>query len=419
MIIKNYLNLARTKERAIALKIINSALESIKTEKVIQENVFLKNDVLFVKGKKISLKKYKRIFVVGFGKASSLMAKGIESVLGKRIVDGFVIDVVKKRLKKIKTLKGTHPLPSKVNLNAAKKIIKLVSKLDKDDLVLCLVSGGGSALFSNPFVSLKKYYELTEKLVKSGADIDEINTVRKHISRVKGGNFAKIVYPAKLVSLVFSDVVGDNLSVIASGPCVMDKTTVKDAERIRKKYSLGKLSFRETPKDKKYFGENILLLTNKMAVNAMAGKAGDLGLSSKIYSTNLKGEARFAGKKLIKRVKNKRKFCLIAAGETTVNVKGKGKGGRNQELCLGAIGLISKLKNCCFVSINSDGTDSSNAAGAVVDFNSLKKAKKLNLDYKKYLKNNNSYNFFKKMDDLAITGKTGTNVSDLVIVVKL
>ena len=387
--IKNYKKLAKTKERAIALKIINFALEAIKTERVIRKNVSLKKDnILKIKNKKINLKKYKRIFIIGFGKASSLMAKEIEKILQNKIAKGIVIDTFKRKLKKISSIKGTHPLPSKTNINATKRIVKLIKNLDKNDLVICLVSGGGSALLCYPTISFKKYLKIIKEAFTSGIDIKEFNKIRKKYSKVKNGKLAKLT-KAKITSLVFSDVVGDDLATITSGP-----TYGKGLSNVN----------------------NILLLNNTVALEAMRKKTLSLGLKPIIYSNKLKGEAKFTGKKLLKKI---RKGCLIAAGETTVNVKGSGKGGRNQELCLGAVKEISKIRNCCLISIASDGIDNVNVAGAVVDNNSLKRAEKLNLDYKKYLENNDSYHFFKKLNDLIITGKTGTNIADLMVVVKL
>jgi len=389
--IKNLKKLASTSISKKALQIIDSGLESINTQKIIKNNLKLKKNNLFIKNKKINLKKFKRIFVIGFGKASFLMGEAVERVLGSRIDAGIIISTKKVKLKKIKVIKGTHPIPSVKNVNAAKKIVSLISSLEKDDLVICLVSGGGSALLCYPTINFKEYLKVTNKAFKSGIDIRKLNQIRKRLSYVKGGKLAKLT-KAKIVSLIFSDVVGDDLATIASGP-----TVGKGLKNVT----------------------NILLLNNMVALEAMKQKAISLGLKPMIYSNKLEGEARLIGKKLVKALKKSKNTALLFAGETTVTVKRKGKGGRNQELCLGAIEDIAKLKNSCLVSIGSDGMDGpTDAAGSIIDNNSFAKAKKLKLDYKKYLRNNDSYPFFKKMDELVFTGLTGSNVADIGVLVK-
>ena len=416
MIIKNFKSLATSRERKLALLIAEAGLQAIKTDNVIRKNVKLSYNTLKINGKNYNLNKYKRIFVIGAGKAAYSTAKEIEKILGKKITKGMVMDISPGKLKRIKIVRGTHPVTSKKNLIATKKMIDIVSNLDKDDLVICLISGGASALLSYPAIPLSEMIRLNKKLLKCGADIKEMNSVRKHVSRVKGGNLAKIVYPAKLVSIIFSDVVGNDLSTIASGPTVKDNTSVSDAEKIIRKYKLGSIKLFETPKDPRYFKnvDNLLLLSNKVAVDAMAEKARRLGLDAMKYSINIHGEARLVGKKIanIGRLGT----AFIAAGETTVTVRGHGgKGGRNQELVLGAI----EHAKGTMIAIGSDGMDNTDAAGAIIDKNSAKKAARLKLNAKDYLKNNDSYRFFKKMRSLIFTGPTGSNVSDLIVYVKV
>lgn len=415
MIIKNFKSLATSRERKLALLIAEAGLQAIKTENVIRKNVKLSYNTLKINGKSYNLNKYKRIFVIGAGKASYSTAKEIEKILGKKITKGIVIDISPGKLKRIKVVKGDHPVTSKKNLTATKKMLGMVSNLNKDDIVICLISGGASALLSDPAISLNEMIKLNKKLLKCGANITEMNSVRKHVSRVKGGNLAKRVYPAKLVSIIFSDVVGNDMSTIASGPTVKDNTSVSDAEKIIRKYKLGSVKLFETPKNPKYFKtvDNLLLLSNKVAVDAMAEKARRLGLDAMKYSTNIHGEAKVIGKKIAGMARSR--TALIAAGETTVTVRGHGgKGGRNQELVLGAIDHAKGT----MVAIGSDGMDNTDAAGAIIDKNSSKKAIRLKLNQKDYLKNNDSYHFFKKMRDLIFTGPTGSNVADFIIYVK-
>jgi glycerate-2-kinase len=395
MIIRNYNQLTKTNSRAKALQIIEAGLEAINTDKIMDKKISLKDNSLIINNyknsiKKINLRKYKRIIVIGFGKASSLMAKHVEKVLGKKIDSGIVISTKKINLKRIKVIKGTHPYPTRANVNGAKKIVDLIKGLDKDDLIICLVSGGGSALLCYPKVPFKQYVKEINKHFASGIDIKALNVIRKRLSMVKGGKLAKFT-KARIVSLIFSDVVGDDLSTIASGP-----TFGKGLRNV----------------------DNILLLNNQVALDAMKQKAWSLKLKSRILTNELEGEARVIGKKLIKKIKN-RKTALLFAGETTVTVKKKGKGGRNQELCLAAIEEISRLKDTVLVSIGSDGMDGpTDAAGAIIDQDSLKKSIKKKLNYKKYLKNNDSYHFFKKSKELIFTGLTGSNVADIGLVLK-
>jgi glycerate 2-kinase len=231
-------------------------------------------------------------------------------------------------------------LPSRKNFLFTKKIIeRFQGKLTKDDLVIVLVCGGGSAMLVYPKISLKKYIQVNQELLKSGANIYEMNTIRKHLDLVKGGGLLKILYPAKVISFIFSDVPGNDLSFIASGPTVKDKTKITDALKIIKKYklkSVKKEDLIETPKEEKYFKNvrNILALSNLTALKAMKEKAESLGLKAKILTDNLKGDVKDVAKFLFQEIKKSKEKILIAGGETTVKVKGKGKGGRNQELVL-------------------------------------------------------------------------------------
>ncbi|MFC2016620.1 glycerate kinase, partial [Chloroflexota bacterium] len=312
--------------------------------------------------------------------------------LKNKIKDGIVISTKKIKLKKIKMIIGTHPFPSKKNIIGTRKIVDLLEKLDKNDLVICLISGGGSSLLFYPNIPFERYTGIIKRAFSSGININKLNKIRKKYSYVKGGKLAKLT-KAKIVSLIVSDVVGDDLATIASGP-----TYGKGLKNV----------------------DNILIANNKVALEAMKKKAVSLGLKPVIITNKLKGEAKIVGKNLLKSMgKYKGKNCFLFAGETTVTVKGNGKGGRNQELCLGAIEEISKSKDTVLVSVGSDGIEgTTDAAGAIVDNNSLESARKLRLNYKKYLVNNDSYHFFKKIGDLVFTGLTGTNISDIGVIVK-
>jgi len=322
------------------------------------------------------------IHVIGFGKASSLMAKEAEKRYN--VISGIVIDVTEKKLKKTEVIKGTHPLISRKNINATKKILKFISKLKKSDHLLCLISGGGSALFESPKIPLVEYKKEIKALIKKDINIKTLNSKRKKLSHVKGGqlpNFTK----AKITSLIISDVIGNDINTIASGP-----TATKKAK-------------------------NILIATNMIALKAISQKAKSLGLKPRIITDKLSGEVTPVAIKLEKYTKKMQKGeLLLFGGETTVNVKGKGKGGRNQELTLRMIDKI-KDKNITFCSIGSDGIDHSAAAGAIIDGQSHKK---LCLIRSKYISNNDSYNYFKKTKENIIIGPTGTNIADIILIHK-
>jgi glycerate-2-kinase len=284
-----------------------------------------------------------------------------------------------------------------------------------------LVCGGGSAMLVYPNIPLKKYIQVNQELLKSGANIYEMNTIRKHLDLVKGGGLLKILYPAKVISFIFSDVPGNDLSFIASGPTVKDKTNIATALKIIKKYklkSVKKEDLIETPKEEKYFKNvrNILALSNLTALKAMKEKAESLGLKAKILTDNLKGDVKDVAKFLFQKIKKSKEKILIAGGETTVKVKGKGKGGRNQELVLWFLKTLTYAdSNFLIVSLNSDGWDNTEFAGAIGDKITLEKAEKLKLDIDKFLENNDSFHFFKKTKDGIITGRLPINVADLIL----
>ena len=390
---------------------------------------------------------YKRLILVGFGKAASPMARPFIDSLGELVTEGILItkyghggETVKEG--RVKTWEAGHPLPDEKGIKATEEIIRLLESAKEESLVVCLISGGGSALLVSPWeaISLKEKQRATDILLRAGADISELNTVRKHISRVKGGRLAGLAHPARTVSLILSDVIGDRLDVIASGPTSPDNTIYHDAMKVIERYGLkdevprsiietlekgrkGLIS--ETPKEGSavFQGvENIIVGSNKKAIDAAEADAVALGFQTSVVSTEIQGEARFIGKWLAKKALEMKashsgsRICLISGGETTVTVKGKGKGGRNMELAL-AFGLeIEGVEGITFLSAGTDGTDGpTDAAGAIVDGHTITKAKSLGINGEEYLNNNDSYNFFKKVGGLFLTGPTGTNVMDIQI----
>jgi hydroxypyruvate reductase/glycerate 2-kinase len=390
----------------------------------------------------------KRLLVVGFGKSACQMAKGIEDTVWDLIESGIVITKYGHCLspykpEKIQFYEAGHPVPDENGLKGTKEIIRLLKDSDENTLVVCLISGGGSALLISPYkgITLEEKQKITDLLLRAGASIVEINTVRKHISRVKGGRLAELAYPAKIVSLILSDVIGNRMDVIASGPTSPDTTTFADALKVLEKYSLLYKSpqtvleilnkganglIPETPKEgDKIFEkvDNIIIGSNKKALEAAKSIAEKLGFYAEILSSEISDEARDIGKWLAKKAieakgKGQRARCLISGGETTVTVKGNGLGGRNMELALSFAMEIEGIDGITLLSAGTDGTDGpTDAAGSIVDGETIKKAKAVGPDPEEYLENNDSYNFFKKIDGLFVTGPTGTNVMDIQILI--
>ena len=390
---------------------------------------------------------FKRLILVGFGKAASPMAKPFINSLGELITRGILItkyghgrETAKEC--RVKTWEAGHPLPDENGMKGTEEIIQLLESAEEESLVVCLISGGGSALLVSPWegISLSEKQKATDLLLKAGADISELNTLRKHISRVKGGRLAELAHPARTVSLVLSDVIGDRLDVIASGPTSPDNTTYQDAMKVIERYGLkdemprsiietlgkGMKGFiPETPREGSAVFqrvENLIVGSNKKAIDAAKADAAALGFCASVVSTEIQGEARFIGEWLAKKAMEMKashsgsRMCLISGGETTVTVKGKGKGGRNMELALAFALEIDGIEGITFLSAGTDGTDGpTDAAGAIVDGHTITKAKSLGINGEEYLNNNDSYNFFKKVGGLFITGPTGTNVMDIQI----
>ncbi|MEK7450438.1 MAG: DUF4147 domain-containing protein [Patescibacteria group bacterium] len=423
-IIKNFDELAATKDRKICLEIIEAGLSSIQPEKIIAENISLTNSILTIQDKTINLQEFERIFLLGFGKGSARLAKIIENLLGDFLTEGYVIDLADEQFNKIKFTKGTHPLPSQENFSFTQNVISKFSNLTQKDLVLVIICGGGSSMLIHPHnITLEEKIKVDRALLRSGADITEMNTVRQHLSDVKGGSLAKILYPSTVVSLISSDIPGNNISYIASGPTAKDNTVINDAINILKKYNLEKElnlshdAFVENPKEDKYFErvENIIILSNKTALNAMQKKAQELGLTPRIYSDKFESGADDAGKILINETAHNE--ILLAGGETTVKVMDKnGKGGRNQELVLAALPYLNS--HVTIASFDSDGWDNTEFAGAIGDVLTSQKAENLGINPKDFLEHNNSFPFFDKIKGGIVTGRLPSNVSDLMVVIK-
>ncbi|KAF2962377.1 glycerate kinase [Fervidobacterium sp. 2310opik-2] len=387
-----------------------------------------------VKNKLKELNVQSEVRLVSIGKAAWRMANAAKEVLGDRIKKGIVITKYKHSegpIEGIEIYEAGHPTPDENTIKATKRALEITSNLSENDTVLFLVSGGGSALFEMPKdgISLSEMQDLTNQLLKSGANIIEINTIRKHLSKVKGGRFAQHVYPAKVLSLVLSDVLGDRLDTIASGPAYPDSSTSQQAIDIIEKYKL-KVSNdilnalkEETPKELPNI-ETYIIGSVKVSCDKAMEKARELGFNTIILTTQLNCEAKEAGRFLAaigkEILENNRPIpkpaAVILGGEAVVHVKGNGKGGRNQELALSFAIEIEGLEKIALCSFGTDGTDGpTDAAGGIVDGQTCEKIRKAGYSPEKLLENNDSYNALKIANDLLITGPTGTNVNDLIV----
>jgi glycerate-2-kinase len=433
-VVKNGKSEATRKARSEVLEMVKSAIEAVDSYKVVKRALKISGDQLDIQKSKFDLNAYKNIYLIGFGKASLPMAKAVSELVN--ISNGIVItpELDLKPVGNIKVRYGSHPIPTQANLDATKEAIEIAKNSKQDDLLLVLISGGGSALLSKPRIPLKDLRLVTELLLKSGCTITELNAVRKHLSWVKGGQLAKFA-KSTLISLIISDIIDDPIDGIASGPTYPDSTTFKDAKAVLECYDLlekvppsvykiikdgigGKSP--ETPKEIIWPWKrvhNYIIANNKLACLAACIKAKNLGYKPILFSSAISGEAKEAGKKIVYQAKSykEKKIALIGGGETTVKVKGKGKGGRNQEIVLGAVEAITN-KPMIIASFGTDGIDgNTEAAGAIADGDTYKSAIESHLAPKGYLKRNDSYTFFKEMDDLLITGPTHTNVMDIQI----
>lgn len=438
--------------RSMATDIFLTAIRSVNAYEAVKSCARLEGDRLTVEipnGKRESfdLTKFKGIFVIGGGKATASMAQAIEEILGNRIKQG-IINVKyghTAELSVIKINEAGHPIPDEAGVRGVQEIISLLRETDKDDLIVVLISGGGSALLPMPSegISLEEKQEVTRLFLNCGADIKEINAVRKHISQIKGGQLARRSYPSTIINLILSDIIGDPLDSIASGPTVPDNSTFLDVLGIIEKYDLlrkiprsvkelitkgieGKIEETPKPTDRIFHNVyNFVVRNNIVALKAAEKKAKELGFNTLILSSFIEGEAREIAKAhtaIAKEILHSGNplvppACLISGGETTVTVKGNGLGGRNQEFCLAAALDISELKDVVILSGGTDGTDGpTDAAGAIADNRTLEKAKRLELNAAEFLDNNDSYHFFEKLQGLLVTGPTNTNVMDIRLI---
>ncbi|MFO7980871.1 MAG: glycerate kinase [Candidatus Aminicenantes bacterium] len=432
--------------------IYSAALDAVSPEKLMKDKVLVRKEQLSILGKRFDLTHFENIYVVAFGKSGPQFAENMLRIMGKKIKGGIFVGQKEKQdnLPPLIYMKASHPLPDSNSVQTAKKILFLAEELKEKDLLIALISGGGSSHVCLPSrgVRLSEKRKVIQSLLQAGADIKELNTVRKHLSLIKGGRLSRAAFPATVISLIISDVIGNDLEAIASGPTYWDSSTFQDSINILKKYHLWEYSpepvkkvlkkgvqkkLRESVKKgdpllrKTY---NFILGDNKDALEAAAKKASQLGFKVSILSSSEKGEARERAKHYIslllgtiEQVKqNPEPICWLSGGELTVTVKGSGKGGRNQEFVLAFINEARqrgiKLDGWIIISLGTDGIDGpTDAAGAWGSEKTLKKIEKLSMDPEKFLARNDSYHFFKQVHGLIKTGPTQTNVMDLRILI--
>jgi glycerate-2-kinase len=427
---------------------MNEALVAANPARIVRKHLRLNGGMLRADKLQFPLKQYRRIFVIGGGKASGYMAEEVEKLLGKRITRGLVIipDYLRPmpRGRRIRYRPATHPTPTRKGMEAVLEMLRLVENVSGDDLIIVLLSGGGSALMPLPIqgISLNDEARVIGLLLKSSASIEEINVVRKHLSQIKGGRLAARLYPATVLTLIISDVVGDRIDAVASGPTAPDPTTYLDVERVLEKYGLWRQipasvrkiitdglsgSIPDTPKrESKAFDHvhNLIIANNRASCLAAATAMTKAGYRTKVLTIQIIGEAREAGQIFGSIVRDIRDnslpyappAALVVGGETTVTVRGKGRGGRNQELALAASMRINGSDGVVVGSFATDGIEGeTDAAGALVDGTTVSRGLKLGMDPEEYLRANDSYHYFSKLKDLVITGPTGTNVNDIAI----
>jgi glycerate 2-kinase len=434
------------KLKADAIEIFRAGLQAANATEAVRRNLKFSRTSLRAGQQMLPLKSFDRIFVVGGGKACAAMAFALEEIVGPDRIAGGLVNVKhghsKPRPKRIKLYECRHPVPDGQGERGALEMEELLRGLNSRDLVFVLISGGASALLPAPAppVTLASKQKVTNQLLRCGADIFELNAVRKHLSLLKGGQLASVAYPATVVSLILSDVVGDPLDVIGSGPTAPDTSTFGDALRVLSKFRLTKKVPRsvmarleegaagrvpETPKrgDRIFANvHNVLVGSNRLALQAAASQAKGLGYSTLILSSSIQGETRDAARthaeilREIMRSNNplRRPACLLSGGETIVTVTGTGKGGRNQEFALASAIYLSDEENWAVLSAGTDGTDGpTDAAGAFADGSTVSRAAKLGVSANEHLIENDAYPFFDRVGDLIRTGPTGTNVMDL------
>lgn len=429
-------------------RIVEQALRAVDPARAVRRFMRRRGEKLTVAGQEYDLERCHRVYLLGGGKAAEPMAQAAAKILGPYLTRGFLVTKTGharpkacSRFPGLIIAEAAHPIPDESGVEATHQMLAIAESAAQDDLVICLLSGGGSALLTAPYVPLADIQILTRQLLACGANIHEINALRKHLDAVKGGGLAKSVSPATLITLILSDVIGDQLEVIASGPTAPDPSTYQQAWEILEKYALtpphsirrhlqlgiqGKIP--ETPKPGDVCFEkahNVIIGNNLTAAEAALAQARREGYHTHLLTTSLQGEARQVGPELAALARRVAEgngpvpppACLISGGETTVTLHGDGLGGRNQELALAAVNGLANLEEATLVALATDGGDGpTDAAGAVITSQTREQAQRLGLEPDTFLSHNDSYHFFEAVGGLIKIGATRTNVNDLIFI---
>lgn len=412
--ITNFDALAVTEARRDALTIVEAAYSAIDTDAVIRARIVLDGTTLAVGNRSFDLSMFEHVRILGFGKASCRAVQTIEQILKGHVAEGLAIDVHPGVCDVVEVVQGAHPHPTRANVAISQRLVGMADSSTERDLVIVVVSGGGSSLLCYPLDECDQSARLFDDMSRVGGTITEMNTVRKHISSVKGGGLAGILYPAQVVAFVFCDIPGDHFQDVASGPTYYDKTTVADAQAVLDKYQLTGYSLHETPKDEKVFEKvyNVEIVSNTLALSGMASSATSLGYRVVNAGSALYDEPAQLVERMVKELGEK--VAVIAGGEPRLVVKKQGgKGGRDSYTALEALSRITEKD--VFIAFSSDGIDNSGSAGAIADALTRGKMQEKNIDTKAALESFDSFTPFEQTGDMLYTGSTDSNVSDLFV----
>ncbi len=409
------------------MNIIEAGLRAVEPAQAMRERVSVTPDGVLFDGYILPFGEAGTVHVVALGKCAANAAVALEKILGDRLAGGVVLDIADPpRLRRLTYFQGDHPLPSARNEVAAEAVVTLLQGLDEENRVLFVVSGGASTLlYDSDELTPEEEARMIRHLSEKGATIEELNTMRKHLSKCRGGNLAKYAYPARSAALIISDVPSNDIEFVASGPTVKDTTTIDDAAAILAKYrvietcDVAHCRLLETPKEDKYFlrMQNVLFLSHADGLRAMKEEAERLGFTPDVCAVCVTGNARVMGARMVEDLHAVvPRTALLYGGETTVVVRHDGKGGRNQELMLAALPHVAKGE--LIAAIASDGWDNTPHAGALADTLTWKRARELGLSAEDALARNDSYHFFEAVDDALVTGRLGSNVADLFVALK-
>ncbi|MEK7616377.1 MAG: DUF4147 domain-containing protein [Patescibacteria group bacterium] len=413
--IRNFHQLATTPQRAALLEIIEAGFDAIDSQKILHAAIQLQNSLMTIDGVTIDLDSYTNVYILGFGKGACRAVFELQQTLQSWVTDSVVIDQSIFPCDPVRAYQGSHPMPSEANIEATAEILALAEKADENDLVFVVVAGGGSSLLCSDTTELSYGETLFKEFVKAGADIKEMNIVRQHLSKIKGGGLAKILYPATTLGLIFSDIVGGHPEEVASGPTYYDSSTIEDARKIIERYHpSGSYDLVETPKDPHIFEKirNVVVVSNEKSLQAMSEVARAYGFIPQILNQPIYDEPTETLSRIFGIAKPG--TVVFGGGEVRLRVTSKdGKGGRCSFLALEALSKLGKSQ--CFAAVASDGLDNGDRAGSIIDEHTHENIKKAGIDVEEYKKKFDAYTVFEELGSNVNTGITQANVSDWYI----